>query len=252
MEFGVLFYLAAVPAILITGISKGGFGGMGAVSVPILSLVILPTTAAAIMLPILCMMDLIGVWHYRGKWHKLNMRILIAGATIGIAIGWATFHFMDPEKIRILIGAIAVTFSLRYWFSSMTRERPPTQPDIVKGGFWGAVGGFTSFVSHAGSPPVVVYLLPQRLHKTTYQATSVILFMAINYLKLGPYYFLGQFSTNNLTTSATLIPLAFAGMFLGIWLHHRVPEIWFYRIAYALLFLVGLKLLYDGGLAIIG
>ena len=58
-----LFYALAIPAILITGISKSGFGGaMGGLAVPLMSLVIAPAEAAGIMLPILCTMDAVGLW----------------------------------------------------------------------------------------------------------------------------------------------------------------------------------------------
>jgi len=56
------FFAVAIPAILITGLSKGGFlGGIGGLAVPLMSLVISPVQAAGIMLPILIAMDWIGV-----------------------------------------------------------------------------------------------------------------------------------------------------------------------------------------------
>jgi hypothetical protein len=67
--FPVAFYPVAVFAILLTGIAKGGFGGgSGGVAVPLMSIYIAPPEAAAIMLPILCAMDLFGVHAYRGLW----------------------------------------------------------------------------------------------------------------------------------------------------------------------------------------
>lgn len=241
------FYAAAIPALLIAGVSKGGFGGgLGAMATPMLALAIDPRTAAAVLLPVLCLMDLMGMWAYWGKWHRINMRILILASFVGIAAGALTFRYLDADAIRILIGVIAVVFTLRYWLSRRVAERPPTGPSVVKGGFWGAIAGFTSFVSHSGSPPVIVYLLPQRLHRTTFQATTVIFFTAVNYVKLLPYALLGQLSGANLSTSAALLPLAVGGMALGIWLHNRVSDTLFYRIAYVLLFAIGVKLLYDG------
>ena len=198
VTFDITFFAVAVPAVILTGISKGGFAGMGSMAVPILSLVMLPTTATALMLPILCLMDVIALWTYWGKWHALNMRILVVAGVIGIAIGTVTFRYLHPEAIRILIGLIAVLFALRHWLRSAAATREPAQPSIAKGGFWGTVAGFTSFVSHAGAPPVAVYLLPQRLDKTVYQATTVTLFLAVNYAKIGPYYFLDLFTRESL------------------------------------------------------
>lgn len=246
MSLDITFFAVAVPAVILTGISKGGFAGMGAMAVPILSLVMLPTTAGALMLPILCLMDLIVLWTYWGKWHTVNMRILVVSGVIGIAIGTLTFRYLHPEAIRIMIGAIAVVFAARHWLRRPDAGRQPARPSIVKGGLWGTVAGFTSFVSHAGGPPVAVYLLPQRLDKTVYQATTVTLFLAVNYAKIGPYYMLDLFTRETLLASASLLPVAVVGILAGVWLHHRVPEKWFFRFAYAALFGIGVKLLIDG------
>ena len=241
------FYLMAVPAILIAGVSKGGFGGgLGVVAVPLLTLAVSPVQAAAVMLPILCFMDLFGVWAYRGKWDRANLRIMLPASIVGIVIGALLFRHLTAAHIRLIVGVIAVGFTLRYWLGASGRTPEPRPRSWLRGGFWSATAGFTSFVSHAGGPPVGVYLLPQRLDKTVYQATTVIFFITVNYVKLVPYTLLGQFTPGNLGTSLVLLPLAFAGMALGIWLHHRVSERRFFQVCYVLLFLTGLKLLYDG------
>lgn len=242
-----LFWTAAVAAILIAGISKGGFaGGLVMLGVPTLSLVVPPQQAAALMLPALCVMDITGLIGYWGKGSRANLIILITGAAVGIAIGVLVFRWLDADAMRLLIGTIAVGFALNHWLRRAARERPATRPSWRGGGFWGAVGGFVSFVAHAGGPPVYVYLLPQKLDKTTYQATTVFLFAAINYLKLGPYWWLGQFEGETLWTGLALCPLAVAGMWVGIKLHHKVSDRSFFRIAYVVLFLVGSKLIWDG------
>ena len=79
----------------------------------------------------------------------------------------------------MLIGTIAILFAVRTWLGARRTDRPPSAPDIVRGGFWGAIAGFTSFISHNGGPPVAVYLLPQKLDKTLYQATTVVFFASI-------------------------------------------------------------------------
>jgi uncharacterized membrane protein YfcA len=114
------------------------------------------------------------------------------------------------------------------------------------------VGGYTSFVAHAGSPPFQVYMLPQKLDKTIYVGTSVMFFFAVNWLKLPAYAWLGQLAPGNLMTSAVLLPLAPVGVLLGLWLHNIIPEKPFYRVIYAMIFVVGLKLLWDGVSGLIG
>ena len=241
-----LFYAVVIPAILLVGISKGGFGGgVGLIGTPMVALVTTPTRAAAILLPILCAMDIVGVVAYRKSWDPVNMRILVPGSVLGILLGTATFRFLDENLIRLLIGALALGFVLRYWLAREPSAEPAA-PSRRAGSLWATLSGFTSFVAHAGGPPLSVYLLPQHMDKTLFVGTTVIYFAFVNYLKLIPYSFLGQFNGENLLTSLLLLPLAPAGMWLGIWLHRRIDERLFYQTVYVMLTVVGLKLLYDG------
>lgn len=239
------FYAAAFPAVLITGMSKGGFGpGTSLIALPLLALVLPPIQAAAIMLPVLCAMDLAGLWGFRGKWDRRNMKIILAGAMIGIAIGTATAGYVSDSGVQVIVGAVAVAFALQKWLKR--GEDAPTQPNTLKGLFWSACSGFTSFIAHAGGPPLQVYLLPQRMDKTIFVGTTIIFFAVVNYVKLIPYWWLGQFAPANLATSAVLVPVAVGGVYLGMWLHHKMSDALFYRIVYVFVFIVGLKLLYDG------
>lgn len=241
----LFFYLCAIPAVLIFGLAKGGFGGaISIVSVPLMSLAISPPVAAAILLPILCVMDLLAIKKYWRQWHLLNLKIMIPGAILGIVIGAWTFRYLSEAHIRIMIGGIALIFALYFWKQHARDES--TQPNRLKGGFWSTIAGFTSFGIHAGGPPISVYLLPQKLHPTIFVGTSAVLFAVINYVKLIPYFWLGQLNTQNLTTSLVLLPLAPIGIGLGAWLHNKVSIRVFYRIINVFLMLAGIKLLYDG------
>lgn len=248
-----LFYLCAVPAVLVSGLSKGGLGGgLGVLAVPLMALVISPVQAAGIMLPILCFMDLIGLYAYWGKWNRTAVLVLLSGAVIGIAVGALSFRYLDAASIRLIVGTITVAFTLNHWFGRKDADGKALKPGPVAGVFWGGVSGFTSTVAHAGSPPVSVYLLPQALQRTVYQATTVYYFMAINYMKLVPYTWLGQFSYENLATSAVLAPVAIVGVLSGLWVHKRVSEVLFFRLCYGFLFIIGLKLIWDGLVGIFG
>lgn len=241
------FYLAAVPAVLIVGISKGGFGGgLGVAGVPIMALAVAPPQAAAIMLPILCVMDLFSLYAWRGKWDKRNVIILIPASLIGIAIGAAMFRHLNVDALRIFIGLIAVLFVIYHFARSRLTPRAAQGPSWVRGTFWGSVAGLTSFVAHAGGPPTTIYLLPQKLDRGVYQATTVLVFVAINYMKLGPYWWLGQFTSENLATSLVLLPLAPVGIRLGVWLHQRVTDKAFYAVILVALVATGGKLIWEG------
>ncbi len=249
MDFWVI--LASSIAVLIVGISKGGFGGgLGMLGVPVMSLAMSPIQAAAILLPVLCVMDLMALKAYWGRWSRLHVLRLIPAAIAGILVGALTFKYFNPQYIRLVIGLIAVGFALNYWFKP-ARHWVKNKPGVKSGLFWGGIAGFTSFVAHAGGPPVSVYLLPQKLEKSIYQASSVAFFTTVNYVKLVPYTLLGQFNTTNLLASLWLVPIAALGIWLGITLHKRVSDGLFFQIAYVFLFITGLKLLYDGSAGIV-
>lgn len=240
------FYAAAIPAVLLSGISKGGFGGgLGILAVPLMAMTVSPIEAAAIMAPVLCAMDVFGLRSYWGTWHRRLTLLLIPGAFVGMALAAVTFGTIDEASIRLIIGGIALVFALNYWLQSvapLTRIPMPARLGPVVG----AVSGFTSFIAHAGGTPVQVFLLAQNLDKTLYVGTTVVFFTVINYIKLVPYAGLGLFTWPNLMAALVLAPLAPLGMWLGFRLHGRVAQELFFRLCYGFLVIIGAKLVIDG------
>jgi uncharacterized protein len=241
-----LFDAIAIPVVLLTGISKTGIPGLfGGMAVPLLSLVIPPLQAAAVMLPILCLIDLFGLRAFWGIYDRSNMPILLTGLAIGIVLGMVVFKWVPRDIIRILIGTIAVAFALNNLFG-WARHRPPAKASWPRGIVWSTVSGVTSFIAHAGSPPIMAYLLPQRIDRRIYVGTTVWFFFVTNYAKILPYAYLGQLDLTNLATALVLAPLVPIGVRLGIIVQGKLHEEVFYRVSYWALLGIGLKLLYDG------
>jgi uncharacterized membrane protein YfcA len=185
-------WLIAALAVLLTGISKSGFGSaLGGVAVPILSLFLPPAEAAAVMLPILCVMDGFGVRAYWRKWAGDELRVLIPGAVLGIVVGTLVFGLLSVAVLKGLIGSIAVLFSLDRLLGLRARLRWNQAPGRVAGTLWAALSGLTSTLAHAGGPPVLVYLLGRKLDKERFIATTVVFFTAVNAAKVLPYLALG-------------------------------------------------------------
>ncbi|WP_419905253.1 sulfite exporter TauE/SafE family protein [Kiloniella sp.] len=237
------FYVVGFIAVIITGISKGGFGGIALLSVPILSLVVSPITAAAIMLPLLLIMDGIGIFAWRSNADWRNLSMLLPGAFIGILVGAATAQFVDPDDVRLMVGVIAVSFCLYSWWPKKVFSNQPPAPSPA-GVFWGSIAGYTSYIAHAGSPPYHTYLLPKKLDKATFAATGVWFFALVNATKLPAYIYTGQLTLEVLITTALFVPVVPVGFFLGVWLNKRVSHILFYRLIYGAVFLTGIKLIY--------
>ena len=240
-----LFYLVAIPAVLITGISKGGFGGIALLAVPLLALVISPVQAAGIMLPILLAMDITSVLAYRDQWDKRNLLILLPGSIIGIIIGGLSAHLVNDNWIRLMVGGIAVLFTIHWLFRGRTATAIKN-PSPGLGRILGAVAGYTSFVAHAGAPAFQFFMLPQKLDRRIFAGTAVIFFAIMNTLKLIPYAMLGMLSGANLLTSLVLLPLAPIGVAMGVWLNRKLSNAVFYRLIYAIIFAVGLRLCWQG------
>jgi uncharacterized membrane protein YfcA len=240
-------WLVAAFAVLITGISKSGLGGaLGGLAVPFLSLWISPRNAAAVMLPILIAMDMVGIRAWSGKADWRDLKVLIPGAVVGIVLGTLAFGVMSDQLVKGLIGLIAVGFTLdrllRHRGQATTEQRPPR----IFGWLSGVGAGFTSTLAHAGGPPVMIYLLSWRQPRETFVATTVFFFSVINLAKLPFYIALGLFSIDTLTMSALLLPLVPVGVWIGMRLLQRIPERPFYLFATAALGLSGVKLLWDG------
>jgi uncharacterized protein len=241
-----LFIFISVSAVLIVGLSKAGLlGGLGVVGVPLLTLVMAPRDAAGMMLPVLLCMDAVAVWMYRREcdWHII--RIMLPGAAVGTILGWVLWAVVSDAVVLLMVGVVTLLFCLDAVLPLRKKLEglPPSRP---WGAFWGGVAGFTSFISHTGGPPFQIYVLPRRLAPAVYAGTTAFFFAIVNSSKLIPYYFLGQLNTHNLLLSAALAPVGVLGVFLGVYLVRRIDARLFYRIAYWLVFLLALQLIWEG------
>lgn len=246
MIFDPVYLAAVVPAVILLGLAKGGFSGLGLLSLPLMALVVSPVRAAAIMLPILIVQDIVGVWAYRREFDKRNLATLLPGALLGVLAGYALASRVSDTAVGLAVGIISIGFAARQLLARGRTDLRVRQPGFLPGTFWGAACGFTSMIAHAGGPPFQIYVMPQRLSPPAFVGTGAIFFALINLMKVGPYVALGQFSHENLTASAALFPLAILSTLAGVWLVRRVPAERFYLIVYLLLIAVGLKLVFDG------
>lgn len=241
------FYALAVPAVIVTGVSKAGFGGtVGSLSVPLMSLAIAPPQAVAIMLPILMAMDAIGLYAFRGKVDRRILRLAIPAGLAGIVVGWLLFRHLDVRWIKALIGVEAVVFALlKLLEGSAAWTGPGRALHAGVARFWSAVAGFTSFVSHAGGPPMMQLMLPLKLQKEIFVGTLTWFFAVINFSKIVPYAELGLLDWTNFGTSLILMPAVPLGYWLGLRALRASSPAVFVRIATAGLLLTGIKLCWD-------
>ncbi|CDZ30573.1 sulfite exporter TauE/SafE family protein [Neorhizobium galegae] len=245
------FFTFAIPAVLLVGLSKGGIGGaIGLLGVPLMSLAVDPVKAAAIFLPILIVMDIVALWSWRNFNDRKTLLMILPGGIIGIALGWATSAYVSDNALRLVIAAATILFTVRYfWQVYGPRSNRPRAPLPHRPGpatFWGALSGYASFVAHAGGPPFQIYVLPMRLDPKAYTGASIRFFAIVNAVKVIPYFFLGALDAENLTISATLLPVALIATMIGAAVVKHLKSETFYPMTYGLAFCAGLKLLWDG------
>ena len=241
---GLEFWLLAGLAAMLVGAGKGGVPVVAMLSVPLMSLVMPPVMAAGLLLPIYVVSDIFGLYAYRGAWDRRVMAILVPATTIGVGLGWLTAHWVPGWVVTGVVGLIGAAFALNL----LLRPQPEAQTAparVAPGLFWGAVTGFTSFVSHAGAPPYQVYTLPLGLRKEVYAGTATILFAWVNAIKLVPYWALGQITLTNLKLSLLLAIPAILAVFAGVWLVRRLPEKLFFKAVTWALLILSVKLLWD-------
>lgn len=239
------FYALAVPAVLLLGVSKSGFGsGFGSLAVPLMALSVPVPQAAAILLPALFVMDVLGMAAYRKDFDAALLKLLIPCALLGTVIGTVLFHALDARTVAAVVGVLTLVFLAQRLLWPPKADAPP--PPRWAGGVLATVSGFTSFVAHAGGPPINAYMLPLKLSPVRFTATLAFLFFFINLSKWLPYAWLGLIDTRNMSTALVLLPLAPAGVWVGVRMARRMQPLWFYRVVYAGMLLTGLKLVWDG------
>lgn len=240
--------LAGFCGVLLMAISKAGLGGgLGALATPIVALTMSVPQAVAVMLPLLFLMDALGLWNFRKDLDLRILKIILPGALVGTAAGWLLFGLVDSSWIKVILGAECLIFAaLRLRTGALNAEAKPAR--ILPGVFFSSLSSFASFISHAGSPPLMQYLLPIKLPKAVFVGVCTVFFALVNLTKWVPYGALGLLNWDNLWISFLLIPAVPLGFWIGVRFLHHVSQRSFDRIITWGLILTGTKLLWDASI----
>lgn len=238
------FYAVAIPAVLLLGVSKSGFGaGFGSLAVPMMALAVTVPQAAAILMPVLLLMDLLGMAAFRKNVDRRLLRFLIPFGLLGIVVGALLFKVLDARVVAGIVGGFTLLFLAQRLLFPPRPDSPP--PPKWLGALLTLTSGFTSFIAHAGGPPINAYVIPLRLSPLQFTGTMAFFFFFINLAKWIPYAWLGLLDVRNMTTSLALLPFAPIGVWVGVRIAHRIKPLLFYRMLYAGMLLTGVKLLWD-------
>lgn len=238
--------ITCVLAVLLVGMAKVGFSGLGALATPLLALALPPSTAAAVLLPILVAQDAVSVWAFRHHWDGWIVGWMLPGAVLGVAGGWAFSASVNDNALMAALGTITLAFgAYRLWIERGGRIVAASNSPGWVGALFGVATGFTSQVAHAGGPPFQMWVTPRRLPHLTFVGTGSVLFAIVNWVKVPSYIALGAMTADVLLAAAILLPLAIGSTLLTVRLIRRLNPERFYRVVYWLMVVLGLELIVD-------
>ena len=246
METTIPFWIATIFASIFVGLGKGGLPVVAALAVPSLSLFMSPIAAAGLLLPVYIISDMFALVAYRREFDTRVLKISFFGMTLGVVLGGLTAHLILEWLITFLIGLMGTVFAIRMLLSRPDDTKTASLARLDKGLFWTTIAGFTSFISHNGGPPWQIFTLPLNMPKSIFVGTSVIVFSYVNFIKLFPYILLGQVTFTSVHTSLYLLIPAAISVYAGVIAVKIIPEKVFFKIVTWALFLISLKLMWDG------
>lgn len=241
------FWLIGGATIAMIAFSKGAFGGGAAsLGVPMLSFIIDPIGAAMIVAPLVSAMDMFTLRAFGpSSWSKPDLRVLLPGLVVGLGLGWLLFEKVDGRIVALVIALVSIGFSA-HWFVNRRRlaaaEGKPANTPL--GLLAGTASGFTTFIAHAGGPPVTMYLVRRGLEKRFFVGTNTAFFTLGNLLKLIPYSALLATRPDAMAAAMMLSPVIPFAVLLGIRLHHHLSRDGILLLTNALLLIGGMRLLF--------
>jgi uncharacterized membrane protein YfcA len=235
------WFLAAVAALLV-GVAKTGITGLSLLFVSIFASIMPARRSTGVVLPLLIVGDIIAVLSYRKHAQWRHVWRLFPWAAAGVIVGAFAVGRMDERQTRISIGTIVVGLAILH----LARRARPGVPEAERAAWFapviGMLAGFTTIVSNAAGPLMVIYLLAMRLPKMEYMGTGAVFFLMLNIFKTPFMIGLGLITPASLLFDAELVPVVVAGTLLGRWLLGRINQRIFENIALALTLVAGAKM----------
>ncbi|WP_284177606.1 sulfite exporter TauE/SafE family protein [Rhabdaerophilum sp. SD176] len=242
-----VFWIVGLGTIAMIAFSKGAFGGGAAsLGVPMLSFFIDPIGAAIIVAPLVVLMDMFTLRAFGpSSWSKPDLRLLVPGLIAGLGLGWWLFETVDPRLVGLLIGVISLVFAAQwFWKRQAGQIAGGKPPHLGLGLLAGAASGFTTFIAHAGGPPIAIYLVRRGVDKRLFVGTNTAIFTIGNLIKLGPYGLLMAARPETAAAALLLAPVIPLAVMLGIRLHEHLSREAILLITNILLVLGGARLIF--------
>lgn len=237
-----LFLLALIG--IFVGMSKTGVHGAGMMVVPMLASVFGGQASSGILLPILCMADVMGVWYYHRHASWFHLRKLLPWAGLGIIIGTGVGEIIDDGVFKSIMGGVIIaSLGLMLWLERGHKEDVPNY--FWFAGLMGVIAGFTSMIGNLAGSVMAVYFLSMRLPKNSFIGTTAWFFLIINLFKVPFHIFRWHSITlNTFLLDLTTLPLIALGAVLGVVIIKNLEEKMYRWFIITMTFLAALIMLF--------
>lgn len=226
------------------GLTKGGVGGpiTGALLLPLLVQTMTFQEAVGVMLPLLIFGDLFAMRAYWRQWDASYLWRLLPVSVLGVLVGVLLLTTLPEIVLWRLLGVITLGVVVYKLLSDRVAALEYV-PRRWHGWLAGSTSGFTSALANNGGPPVIAYLLLNRLPPTVFIATLTFYFTVTNLLKLPLFLATGVIELDLLLSVALVLPVIPFGVYAGRWIITHIDQRAFEWLMIVVLLIVAVYLL---------
>jgi uncharacterized membrane protein YfcA len=226
------------------GLSKAGLRGIDMMNVTIMAIVFGSKASTGIVLPLLCVADIIAViyYHRHAQWNHFWK--LIPWMAIGILVGVYVGKDMNEVLFRKIMAIIIITTVFIMVALEIRKNQViPTNKFFVAN--MGLAAGFTTMLGNLAGAFSNIYFLAMRMPKNDFIGTASWVFLVINLFKL-PFqiFFWKNITTESLYTDLFLLPSVVIGFWIGVKIVSKIKEDNYRKVVIVLTFLGALAIFF--------
>ena len=223
-HFSVINWVLIFIAAFIIGLSKAGLKGIDMMNVTIMAIVFGGKASTGVVLPLLCVADIMAVWYYNRHAQWPHFWKLLPWMVVGILVGVFIGKDIDESLFRKIMAIIIVlTVFIMLWLE--IRKTPFVPENIFFAAGLGLISGFTTMLGNLAGAFSNIYFLAMRMVKNDFIGTAAWLFLVINLFKL-PFqvFYWKNINAASIKTDLVLLPALLLGFWTGIKLVAKIKD----------------------------
>lgn len=229
----VLILLAA----FIIGLAKAGLKGIDMMNVTIMAIIFGSKASTGIVLPLLCVADIMAVSYYKRHVQWPQFWKLIPWMMVGILIGVYVGKDLNEALFRKMMALIIIftVVMMVYMEARKTNAIPDNKLFVITTGL---AAGFTTMLGNLAGAFSSIYFLAMRMSKNDFIGTAAWVFLVMNLFKL-PFQIIywKNITAASLQTDLLLLPAMIVGFWLGLKIVARIKDDSYRKVVIVLTFL---------------